>query len=384
MAPQNSKTDLAEKLLSYRQEIIQNSGKASSCFIGFDGFTDEIVQAVDTRIDQSQFHPLTTMSDFGKRIVDASGKSCNIELVVQQKKLGGNAPIMTNALLHGGHRITFAGAIGNPDEIEPLFQEMASQCERVIPLSPSGHSDAIEFKDGKVIFGKFDQLLEISYESLLTHIDKEELLQILDKGDLFVSANWTMLPMTTDLWLNIGIQLAPKFTKRESNNPRWMFVDIADPKKRTDSDMMSALEALQKLEGPFRVILGLNQAEAQRVCSVLGEKGKDPENLQTFSSHIQSKTGLYQVVIHSPRYAATSTAKETELVSTPYTEKPFLTTGAGDNFNAGFCNALLYKLSPKEMLISGVATSGYYVRKGKSPTISELAAFLKEWNDVTH
>lgn len=383
MASQNSKVDLAEKLISYRQEIIQNPEKASSCFIGFDGFTDEIVQAVDTRINQSQFHPLTKMFDFGKRILNASGKSCNIELVVQQKKLGGNAPIMTNALLHGGHRITFAGAIGSRDKIEPLFQEMASQCERVIPLSPSGHSDAIEFNDGKIILGKFDQLLEISYESLLAHLEKNELIQILDKCDLFVSANWTMLPMTTDLWQNIGIQLTSKFSKREPHNPRWMFVDIADPKKRTDADIMSALEALQKLEGPFQVILGLNEAEAQRLCSVLGKnpQGKDSENLQTLASFIQSKTGLFQVVTHSPYFAATSTAKETELVSTPYTEKPFLTTGAGDNFNAGFCNALLYKLSPKEMLVSGVATSGYYVRKGKSPTISELAAFLKEWNN---
>src|ERR1700733_4828453 len=249
MAKQNSKIDLAEKLLSYRQELTQNPEKASSCFIGFDGFTDEIVQAVDTRIDQSRFHPMTTMSDFGKRIVDASSKSCNIELVVKQKKLGGNAPIMTNALLHGGHRITFAGAIGSPDKIEPLFQEMASQCKRIIPLSPSGHSDAIEFNDGKIILGKFDRLLENSYNSLLAKLDQEALFQILDNVDLFVSANWTMLPMMTDLWQNIGTQLTPKFTTRAPNNPRWMFVDIADPKKRTDSDIMDALESLQKLEG---------------------------------------------------------------------------------------------------------------------------------------
>jgi hypothetical protein len=379
MVEQNSKADLVEKLLAYRQQLIQNPEKASHCFIGFDGFTDEIIQAVDTRIDRSQFHPLITMSDFGNRIVNASGKSCNIELVVQQKKLGGNAPIMTNALLQGGHRITFAGAIGIPNKIEPLFQEMASQCERVIPLSPSGHSDAIEFNDGKIILGKFDQLLEISYNSLLEHLGRETLFEILDKVDLFVSANWTMLPMMTDMWQNIENQLSSKFTKRKGENPRWMFVDIADPKKRTDSDIMMALETLQKLEGPFQVILGLNYSEAQRICSVLGENvvGKNPESLQTLASSIQSRLKLYQVVTHSPLFAATSTTKETEFVSTYYTEKPFLTTGAGDNFNAGFCNALLYKLSAKEMLMSGVGTSGYYVRKGKSPTISELAAFLK-------
>ena len=381
MAQQNSETNLAQKLLSYRQEIARNPAKAPSCFIGFDGFTDEIVQAVDTRINQSQFHPIFNMSDFGSRIVNAAGKSCNIELVVRQKKLGGNAPIMTNALLQGGHRITFAGAIGSPDSIEPLFQDMASQCERVIPLSPSGYSDAIEFHDGKIILGKYDKLLEIGYDSLLAHLGKDSLLQILDHTDLFVSANWTMLPRTTDLWENIGTQLAPQFGKRETNRPRWMFVDLADPKKRTDADLLKAMETLQKLEGPFQVILGLNKAEAQRICTVLGENKENSDDLTALASAIRKKLGLYQVVAHSPRFAACSTAKETASVSTLYTNKPVLTTGAGDNFNAGFCNALLYKLSTKEMLISGVASSGYYVRKGKSPTMSELSAFLKERND---
>ena len=47
------------------------------------------------------------MEDFGRRIVSSAGKSCNIELVVKETRLGGNAPLMTQALLAGAHNITF-------------------------------------------------------------------------------------------------------------------------------------------------------------------------------------------------------------------------------------------------------------------------------------
>ena len=47
----------------------------------------------------------------------------------------------------------------------------------------------------------------------------------------------------------------------------------------------------------------------------------------------------------------------------PYTSNPRLTTGAGDNFNAGFCLGQLLGLSPQQCLITGTGTSGFYVQK---------------------
>ena len=106
------KTDLASKLLDTHQAFVGDREKTPSCFIGFDGFTDEIIDAVDKRWDLNEYQPMTKMAQFGGRILEYAGKSCNIELVVRETKIGGNAPILTNALLEGGHRITFAGAIG--------------------------------------------------------------------------------------------------------------------------------------------------------------------------------------------------------------------------------------------------------------------------------
>lgn len=373
MVKQKHNSELAEKLLIRNKNILDHPELAPSCFIGFDGFTDEIIYAVDKRTSHSEYKTIKNMADFGNRIISAAGKSCNIELVSRQKKLGGNAPIMANALLQGGHRIIFAGAIGLPKKIEPIFEEMASRCEKTYPLSPSGYSQAIEFEDGKVILGKFTDLLEIDYNTLLEQINAQSLQNIFNNADLFVSANWTMLPKTTEIWTKIAKNIAPRLA---SGKPHWMFVDLADPKKRTAEDILEALQVLRKLEGPFQVILGLNQSEAEGINSLLGEKN-NPE-IQALAETIQKKSGLHQIVVHNPKFAASATHQKSDKVATHYTPKPFLTTGAGDNFNAGFCNALLYKLSLKEMLQTGVATAGYYVRNGKSPTMFELAAFLNQ------
>jgi sugar/nucleoside kinase (ribokinase family) len=67
------------------------------------------------------------------------------------------------------------------------------------------------------------------------------------------------------------------------------------------------------------------------------------------------------------------------MVDGPFCQNPKLTTGAGDNFNAGFCVGLLAGLEPREMLAAGVANSGFYVRNGKSATSKDLVSFLEQW-----
>ena len=64
-------------------------------------------------------------------------------------------------------------------------------------------------------------------------------------------------------------------------------------------------------------------------------------------------------------------------VTGPFVEKPLISTGAGDHFNAGFCLGKLIGADNEMALQIGVGTSGYYVRIGKSPHRNELAEFLR-------
>lgn len=366
---------LADELIRKYQEIQLSSASKKRCFIGFDGVTDDIVSAIATQKKETNI-PFKTIAAFGERIMEASGKSCNIELIVRLTKIGGNAPILTDALLKGSHLITFSGTIGQNGHIEPLFKEMAEACEEVFALGPSAHSDAIEFEDGKIILGKLENFKKIDYHHLLKVTGKEKLKDVLDRSDLFISANWTMLPETNDLWKRIIKEIFPL-----SQKPRLLFIDLADPAKRTDEDLLEALHLLKEFTQTYQVILGLNEAEAMRIASILGLPilGDSKENIVNTAASIQTKSALSQVVIHATRFACAATPDGSWVVDGPYTAEPFMTTGAGDNFNAGYCNALLYGLSIEQALLSGVATSGYYVRFGKSPSMEELADFLRKW-----
>ena len=95
---------------------------------------------------------------------------------------------------------------------------------------------------------------------------------------------------------------------------------------------------------------------------------------------MREKLDIYGVVIH-PRKSAAATLRtkdgtETARFVGPFTSKPKLSTGAGDNFNAGFCLAQLAGLNVHQSLCCGNHTSGFYVRNAHSPSLVELATFL--------
>lgn len=372
-----NKNTLADTLLE-KQRSLLNSRDQTHCFVGFDGFTDEIISVVESRENAKNFTPFAKISDFAQRLQDAAGKSCNIELIVRQKKIGGNAPIMANALVEGGHRITLAGMIGTKETIEPLFLPLAERCEEVFALAPSGHSDALEFNDGKIILGKLEHLKRLTADEIIAKVGREKFFELLQRSDLFVCANWTMLPFMNELWRIIIQQMCPKLTPKK----RYLFVDFADPSKRSDADLHEALRFLGIMNQSYQVTLGLNTAEGQRIGRVLGlsSKSETREEIEQLAEEIRQKTTLSQIVIHARTFAAGSDKKQTLSVLGPHIEHIAFTTGGGDNFNAGYCNALLYGLDLEAQLLAGVATSGFYIEQGKSPTMEGLAIFLRSWD----
>jgi sugar/nucleoside kinase (ribokinase family) len=139
------------------------------------------------------------------------------------------------------------------------------------------------------------------------------------------------------------------------------------------------LRLISKFEKHCRVILGLNLSEGQQIGSVLGLKPceKDGESVAAHAKKIREKLKIDTVVIHPTAFAAAADATGAMHVAGPYVEKPKITTGAGDHFNAGFCVGRLLGFDLASSLQMGVGTSGYYVRTSKSPSSKDLARFLK-------
>ena len=177
------------------------------------------------------------------------------------------------------------------------------------------------------------------------------------------------------IWQKIQTRVAPKL----SGKKRWLFIDLADPAKRTVEDIVAALKLISKFQKHFRVVLGLNLQESRQIGHVLGfaEPDDSPEQVTRHAACLLEKLEIDTVVVHPTAFAAAADATGATHVMGPFTAKPKITTGAGDHFNAGFCIGRLLEMDLASSLQVGVATSGFYVRQAKSPRVEDLKKFLQ-------
>ena len=348
---------------------------ALNAFVGFDGFVDEILHVVDKRESTDKYTRLTTITKYAERLAGAANKSTNVEMVSQLTKLGGNGPIMANALASFGLKVCYVGNLGYPN-LHPIFTDFAKRAE-VHTIAEPGYTDALEFEDGKIMCGKHSALRDVNWANIQSRFGLENFTNELQGSQFVGFVNWTMLTSMNDTWAAILKDVCPKLTGPR----RKIFFDLADPEKRTRADILKALTLITQFEKFFDAILGLNEKESYEIGGHLSLNTSDhsPEGLLKLASQIRDAIKVNTVVVHPVHYALAVSAGDSAIVEGPFTPKPLITTGAGDHFNAGFCLGKLLGFDNAKAVLTGVSTSGFYVRSAKSPTVSDLIGLLNNW-----
>jgi sugar/nucleoside kinase (ribokinase family) len=330
--------------------------------IGFDGFIDTLALCIDKRSSPRSFKRLSTIPAFSKKILSAASKSINIECLVKENDIGGNAPLLARALCCLGHPATLIGTCGYPS-LHPLFQPLKNMGLNIHSFADPGYTDALEFTDGKVLLGKMGELSSITLRDMTTRLKPTLLPSLVRDATCIVTANWTMMPLVGEFWeyllLNSHLlELSPKKT---------LFVDLADPAKRPVRDLKRDLRRLTDLNSFCSVVLGLNTSEAEQILSLLNRPGLT--SLEEQAKAIIAGLHLTTVVIHTHHQVASATTTDdiitTEALRVPFVKNPVRSTGAGDTFNAGFLAGLLRHWSPSACLQIAVAASGAFVRTGQ-------------------
>lgn len=365
------------RLMNLHRTLHSLEPAALSVALGFDGFVDEIVEVVDRRQSHDSYTRMETIKQFATRISQAAGLSTNIEFVPQAVKLGGNGPNMANALVNMGTSVSYLGSLGE-QSIHPVFHELTERCNQVFSLAEPGHTDAVEFNDGKIMLGKMKSLTEVNWANLLEVVGEEQLKKIFTGVDLVATVNWSMLPYMNEIWQGLLGLLSPSKNRVKP----FFFVDLADPGKRNTEDLLEALKLIAKFSDFYRVILGLNRKEATEIANALKLKLSKPAeqvDLAEITIALGKSLNLWCVMVHPTNEAGAYFSEQYFHISGPFTSKPRITTGAGDNFNAGFCLGLMLELDMVDSLALGKATSGFYVRNMRSPAWDELVAFVEQW-----
>lgn len=343
--------------------------KSKNIFLGFDGVIDHILKVVDKRFDKKNIKPIEYIKNFSKKIEQAANKSCNIEWIENKKQLGGNGPLMAKSLIKLDNNINYIGTLGKP-EINPVFSKFYKKCSNIHSIGKPAITHAAEFKDGKIMFGNMKDLLNINWTKIKKEVGRKKIKSYISSSDLIAFLNWTMIPNMDSIIKGIF-----NLIKDTINNMK-IFIDITDPAKRKKKELLSLLKLLEKINKKYNVIIGLNENEASQVLSSLGINSKTKE-IEDIALKISKNLKIYQVVVHSVKYAAVAYKNKSFKVNGPYIENPVITTGAGDHFNAAYCYSILNNIKPKNALYIAAANSGYYVRNGKSANKNNLINFIK-------
>lgn len=350
--------------------------------LGFDGFLDKIIKPVKQQKGEEVLY-YETITDYAQFIANAAGRSCGIELSVQNRKIGGNAPIMANALAQFGITSTCIGAMGYP-KTDILFESLPLNC-RLISIANPGQTDAYEFDDGKLICSDLSSFKMLTWEHLKAVVGKEQLGRMIADSSLVAFVDWNNLFHGTTIWAGIAEEILPELQLSGQH----FFFDIADPSKRSIGEIQEIMAIIGRYSLFGDVTLGLNANEAAKVY--LSLKGipfsgvdfhqfHQDNALEDVGLYIFEHTRLTNLLIHPTDCAILFNKSGAERMGGRVVKYPKISTGAGDNLNAGFALGCLLQFALQDAMILGMAASGAYVQNGHSANLPELIAYLQQWD----
>lgn len=341
--------------------------------VGFDGFYDQITRPIKHYTDENGPVFFQGIEELGQYITSKKNKSCSIELFETTKKIGGNAPIYANALGTLGLSVNLIGSLGDP-VIHSVFNDVSDNCD-LYSFADVGRATALEFDDGKIMMFPTFKLSGDPWEKIKQTIGLKKMRRFVADSDMLTIVNWSEVEHT-EMILNAIIQeVMPKY---ENDISKYVLIDLSDCSKKKDDDILRIMKIIGGLNGWRKTVLGLNENEALSVYAAFS--GKNSADLGEMCAYIYEKLNVNTLVIHTTDQCIAYSGEGLFSAKTFFFESPTISTGGGDNFNAGLTAALLMGLKEEHALVCANAVASFYVKHGYSPSLNELHAHLELWS----
>jgi hypothetical protein len=343
---------------------------------GFDGFVDEMITPVETRVSLAEHHAVPDIARFGQLIGAAAGKSSLREIVVRSQDAGGCTVNLGDGLCWLGVPLDVFATLGEP--VHAAFAPFAAKCRSVRTWGREpGRTLAFEFTDGKLMFSAVSQLADFHPEHLERCLLDGAFLAACRRARLIAFTNWTLYPHMTANWRLLQERIFSQLDHRPV-----LFLDLVDPSARTAEDVRAMLDTMRDFTGRAEVVLGVNLNEANVLSRAVGlptVPDEDGPAVAAQAARLREALGIDAVATHCVRMAGMADAAGPVWAPGPFCAKPVKSVGAGDRFNAGYCAAHALGWAPRDRLVLGGATSGFFVRNARSGSATEVAALIDAW-----
>ena len=351
----------------------QNKRSDLSAFLGFDACIDNIVRIVKDKKENTDIEFFNSSKQFGEFLINLDNKSCGVELNTKLSKIGGNMVITGNALGKLGMSVDCVGTFGQPD-ILPVFQSMSENCT-LHTIGDTISATALEFDESKVIVFDPGPYADLNWEGIKNVLGIDRIRKLISEKQLISFLNWSEIENSSIIWEGFLEEILPFVDKKDL--PTFLFTDFSDCSRKSEKEIIYAINLLARFRNYFKVIISLNQNETDLIASAIGgsHSGSDEKFIKTLFNSINADV----LTIHRTKDAFGYDGITFEKCDTFFCSEPAVLTGGGDNFNAGFCYALLSKLDIYQSLLVANAVAGYYVKTGLSPSRDDLIDFLNHY-----
>lgn len=346
-------------------------------FVGFDGFVDSIKKAVKQKQNGEKIF-FKTIEEFSQQIRATTSKSGQVEMVTQRIKPGGSAPILSDALGRLGVPGFCVGSLGFPG-VHSVFSNMSKRCEIISILDP-GHSDAIEFEDGKIIFSDLKEFDDYNWEFISKTVGIKQIKKAIEASRLLAFVDWANIPHASDIWDGVLHDIIKPSGRRD-----FLFLfDLCDPSKKSTQEIDEVLDLMSCFSPYGKVTLGLNEKETLKIWAAINGvdinimDAKIPP-VKAAGEYIHKAMNIDYLLVHPIDGAILYNKDDTIELKGRLVTKAKVVTGGGDHLNAGYCLGLLYDLPLSHCVLLGMASSGAYIQRGTSPDFTDVLDYIQVW-----
>jgi hypothetical protein len=364
---------MSTTMKKYADFLHNISGKI---LLGCDGFVDETYEIVEVRKSQAEFIPMKKLKQFGELLVERADGGVGVELVPKRRCEGGFGINTGRVPACLGLKPCLPGLYGSPT-IDPAYDEFKKICD-LVSLGNPALTIALEFSDGKVLMSNLEAVSSLTWEDFKKHFGEEKLNELFSGVDILGLGYWSLTANFDGLFQGFMEQY------EAGTPPRRMFFDFADIKKKSSESFIKSLELIKTFNSRIPMTFSLNEHEVLELFSRIGVGRPElkPAAIASALTIAREKIGFDELVVHTPEFAAASSAAEGEAHAIQDRQTNVIRlAGAGDSFNGGFLCASLGDLPLKERLVVANAVTAFFVTRATAPTKEELLAQIEKAAD---
>ena len=337
--------------------------KTKKVFSGFDGYTDFLYSVIQKETNGKK-QKFQLSKEFVKDLSAAAGKSSEYEIVLKYKKIGGNAPLLSIGMATMGANVSCVGLF---DDDRRNFADRLKGSLQLLSLGPPATTIALEFEDCKFMLADCGNLNLINFQNIEEKIGLETIKEQITEADLISVVNWSAVANVKSILEKILISENEKKSIRCKN----LFLDLSDVKAKDINEIEEYFQVIERIKRCWDITtcLSVNENELRALANKFRvNKGTEKETIQS----VRQLCRIDELILHAMDNAVFCSKEKLITVEKNICKKPVLTTGAGDNFNAGICVGKLLDLTPEMQLKVGNNAAEFYVANGYSGNLEQI------------